>query len=141
MQDAYKSVRFAASTSLLSNNRAIITLSAVNAIGQNTLTDGDFANDRLCTGSALTGMSGSSASDLSNKLAQLSFDVTVRASGSSTWTNDLLSVQVAPVQSGSGDWYPQFTIDAPGLGEGNGEHRVRLVAVNEKGSDFIITVV
>jgi hypothetical protein len=82
-------------------------------------------------------MSGSSAAGLSTKLAQLSFDVTTRANGSLTWTNDLLSVQVTPVQSGS-YWYPQFTIDAPGFGDGQGGHLVRLVAINDKGDDFVI---
>jgi hypothetical protein len=137
VQTAYKGVRFNSYASFLINNRAIIVLSEETSIGQNNLSNGNFNGDRTCTGSAILGMSGSSAADLSTKLAQLSFDVTTRASGSLTWTNDLLSVQVTPVQSGS-YWYPQFTIDAPGLGDGQGGHLVRLVAVNDKGDDFVI---
>jgi len=94
VQTAYKGVRFAASTSFLTNNKVVITLSDNLSVGTNSLSNGDFAGDRLCTGSAIVGLSGSSASDLSDKLGQLSFDVTTRTSGSYTWTNDLVSVQV-----------------------------------------------
>jgi len=138
VENAYRFLRFAASASFAANNRVVIVLSrGGDDLGQNSLTFSDSGGDRICTGSAILNMSASSEEDLSAKLSSLAFDVSIRSSGSYTWTNDLVSVQIAPHESSS-VWYPKFTIDAPGLGQGNGEHRVRLVAVNEKGSNFIV---
>jgi hypothetical protein len=82
------------------------------------------------TGSAVQGLSGSTADECLDQFAYAQIDVLVRASGSNQWNNDLVSVGVTAKISGS-TYYPLITIGAPGMGEGNGEHEFRLVIVNE----------
>jgi len=78
----------------------------------------------------ITGLSSStSAADLLNNVMPFaSFDVAVQSAAGAMWTNDLVSVQVEAVSSGS-VWYPKFTISAPALAA---DGYVRLIVVNEK---------
>lgn len=88
------------------------------------------ANDTVfdLTGSnEIYGLSGSSASDLADKLANASFDLAVRGPSNNTWYNDLVSLTVTSVQSGSA-YYPQATISAPAIDTSS---TIRLIVVNE----------
>ena len=80
------------------------------------------------TGAALAGLAGLNDTGLLDALSFVSFDVAVKASGSSTWTNDLVSVQVSAGLVGA-DYFPLFTVSAPSLAAGS---KIRLIVVNEK---------
>jgi hypothetical protein len=83
---------------------------------------------------AIAGLTASSESDLLDRLGHASFDIASRDSGSTRWTNDLISLQVSASQEGStGYWYPIFEITAPALSyDSNGNVKLRLIVVNEK---------
>jgi len=82
---------------------------------------------------AVHGLVASTAAALSDKLAGASFDVAVRVDGSTTWTNDLVSLYVAPVSASEG-YVPKATISAPAL-EANSI--VRLIVVNETSGSIL----
>lgn len=127
--NAYHDVRFANGEVFPAGgtNEVYVWL-AEGPVGQSNFTN--VAQSPSMTGSTVQGLSGSTAAALLDQMKYVSFDVKTRASGSSVWTNDLVSVDVSAQQSGS-DYYPVFTISAPGLGEGNGLHQFSLVVVNE----------
>lgn len=76
----------------------------------------------------IQGLTSVSSSVVLDRLAFVSFDVAVKAAGSSVWTNDLCSVEVSAVDTGGGDFYPRVTVSAPALASGS---LVRLITVWE----------
>lgn len=80
-------------------------------------------------GKQLTGLSSNNSTTLLKLLGGMSFDVAVKPSGSTNWTNDLVSVTVAVSGTdGAGNYWPKITVDAPALDDSS---EIRLIAVNE----------
>jgi hypothetical protein len=137
IQNSYDAIRFSNVNNFASNNHIEYFLAFENDIGQGTAATQDIAGDVFVTASAVQGVSGSTEAACLAAIGSLSIDVQTKDSGSVLWSNDLVSVQAAAQQSGS-FWYPLITIDAPGLGEGNGANQVRLIVVNEATHAFVI---
>jgi hypothetical protein len=86
-------------------------------------------NGRTPFGKQLTGLSSNNSTTLLKLLGGMSFDVAVKPSGSTNWTNDLVSVTVAVSGTdGAGNYWPKITVDAPALDDTS---EIRLIAVNE----------
>jgi len=91
---------------------------------------------------ALANLTASSLSDLNTALGYASFDVAIKLSGSNTWTNDLVSIQISASNSGSAGssyFYPIYKISAPFIAYDEGGNvisgylgDIRLIVVNEK---------
>ena len=75
----------------------------------------------------LTASSGEGADELMNRFYGASIDVAVRNGTNSTWTNDLVSINVSASLHGS-TYFPLITVDAPSLADNN---QIRLIVVNE----------
>lgn len=90
----------------------------------------DNNSGRQATGSAVTGLSASSGnpSNLITALGYASIDVAVKAVGTTSWTNDLVSVTVTASAAANGFHWPLIIVDLPGAADNS---EVRLIVVNE----------
>lgn len=80
------------------------------------------------TGSQITNFSASTAAGLMQKLGAMSFDVAVRNGSNSSWTNDLVSVNITASAQLNSFYWPLVVVDAPGVADNT---EIRLIAVNE----------
>lgn len=101
------------------NDTVVFTISGSNNQGE---------SGRTPSGAGLTNMSASDASSLISLMGGMSVDVAIKANGTNTWTNDLVSVQISASAPQGGFYWPQVTIDAPSLTDSS---LIRLIVVNE----------
>jgi hypothetical protein len=107
-----------------------VTFFLSSSIGNVSDRSGDRANQNTAnaTAPAIQGLSDGDVNVVISRLANVSFDVAVKADGTTSWTNDLCSVYASASLGAGGDYYPYITIECPGLAAGS---LVRLIAVQE----------
>lgn len=101
--------------------------SSVQFLLSGTYDEASGNGSAVVTASCPTNLSGANSGDVLNQLRFASFDVATKDQGSSIWTNDLVSVQIAETQRGS-LYFPLVTVDAPALTSGA---EIRLIVVYE----------